>query len=327
MIRRSLIRMITGLFFLGFGTQAAAQLSIARPKPTSIQQASATLPSLTEQQALHRPQIRMTIRYLMVDEATRSKIYATIPADTISTHAQMPPSPAADERTKDRNEEDPLVLSETVVASSKYRFRVPTRITSCELDKSLSRTIIEMAANDRLCEVSDAPSVILNDGKEAEMNDVVQHPMVVDVKAVGDVIAPTVEVFEDGIRFRMKASLGGLRTPREGFLLSCEVTTSETIAIKTHQIYGVEEEPIVVQVPMHLITSSVASARITTGHTLMIDPHHSRETTPTPKQDTSILTKIPYLGRNFKSVTGEPVERWMIVLLEPTIEPSYRGQR
>ncbi|MDG2219906.1 MAG: hypothetical protein P8L85_00900, partial [Rubripirellula sp.] len=167
----------------------------------------------------------------------------------------------------------------------------------------------------------------LNDGKEAEMNDVVQHPMVVDVQAVGDVIQPTVEVFEDGIRFRMKASLGGLTTSREGFLLSCEVSTSETLTIKTHQIYGVEEEPIVVQVPMHLITSSVASARIAAGHTFLIDPHHSRTTNAPQKRDESILTKIPYLGRSFKNTPSEAVERWMLVLLEPTIEPAYRVQR
>ena len=327
MIRRSVAQIITAVLLLAGCSPAAAQFSIARPKPTSIRQASATLPSRAAEHALHLPQIRMTIRYLMVDEPTRSKIYAKLPPEAIFTQSQLPTSPAANRQITERSEREPLALSESVVASTKHQFRAPTRITTCVLDALQSPTVIELAANDELCEVSDAPSVILNDGKEAEMNDVVQHPMVVDVQAVGDVIHPTVEVFEDGIRVRMKASLGGLTTAREGFLLSCEVSMSETLTIKTHQIYGVEEEPIMVQVPMHLITSSVASARVAEGHTLLIDPHHSRETVTTRKRGVPILTKIPYVGHNFKNTSSETVERWMIILLEPTIEPSNRVRR
>lgn len=306
------------------GSSAQGQFSIARPKPASIQQVSATTPSRLAALAGERdsklPQIRVTIRYLMVDDETRGKIYGAMEPDSIVNQSLIPTSARDDRRSTDATSVDPLSLSESLVASTANQFRAPGRVTSSVMHPLQAEAVLKMARESELCEVSDAPAVILIDGKEAEMNDVVQHPMVVDIQAAGEIVSPLVDVFEDGLKLRMKASLAGRSDSAEGVLLSCEVNTSQTLDVKTHQVYGIQSEPVSVQVPIHLVTSAKASARIAPGHTLLIDPHHDRSSNVSRTRGVPVLTKIPYVGRTFKNVSSESVNRWMIILLEPALE-------
>ncbi len=307
---------------LGCSVPVTAQLSIARPKPTSIQQVSATTPALASERDSTRPQIRVSIRYLMVDEQTRSQIYASVDPASIINRSQTLSSPRDERQSEPEATSQPLELTESMAASSDHQFRAPGRVTTCLLNQLQADSIVEIARSSDLNEVSDAPTVILIDGKEAEMNDVVQHPMVVDIQANADLVSPTVKVFEEGLRMRMKASLGGRRDTREGLLLSCEVNTSQTLDVKQHKIYGVQSEPVTVQVPIHVVSSARASTRMAAGQTLMIDPHHNRESSVRRQTGVPVLTRLPYVGRSFKNVSAEPVNRWMIVLLEPSLEAS-----
>lgn len=253
----------------------------------------------------------------MVDESTRSKIYASLDPASIVNQSQPLSSPR-DERSASA-ETVPLELSERMTAASEQQFRTPSRVTTSVLSSIQADAIVEIARGSEVSEVSDAPAVILIDGKEAEMNDMVQHPMVVDLEPTNDMVRPTVRVFEDGLRLRMKASLGGRRDTRDGLLLSCEVNTSQTLDVKQHQVYGVRSEPVSVQVPIHVVSSVRASTRIAAGQTLLIDPHQNRESDVLTQRGVPVLTKLPYLGRSFKNVSTQSVNRWMIVLLEPTL--------
>jgi len=321
MIRFALLSTTGTALVLAWCTTASAQFSIARPKPTSIQQVSATTPSLAASRNALLPQIRVTIRYLMVDEPIREKIYASMPEDSSVTHANLP-STELRRHSPNTPESEPLVFTDGLHSTSAHRFSAPSRVTTSVLDSSQVQSILDLAAGNSKCEVSNAPAVIFIDGKEAEMNDVVQHPMVVNIQSESDVVHPTVRIFEDGIRLRMRSSLDGRRDDSDGILLSCEVNTSEILDVKTHKIYGVQEQPLTVQVPIHQVTSATVSARLAAGQTLLVDPHHSKESTITQDQGVPLLTKIPYVNRTFKNVGSTTVERSMLILLEPSVEQS-----
>lgn len=311
-------------FLLSLSAPASAQLSITRPKPTSIQQVSATTPSLAAARNSLLPQVRVTVRYLMVDDSTRAEIYDTLDPEQIVTHSNLPELSEVQRHSPQSSETEPLALSESMIGHSRHRFRAPARVTTSVLAPSTVESIVELASDSPSSVVSDAPAVILIDGKEAEMNDVVQHPMVVDLQRRGDVVHPTVRVFEDGIRLRMLASLGSQPTVGAGILLSCEVSTSEILSVGSHKVYGVQDEPATVQVPIHQVTSATASTRIAYGHTLMIDPHYTKAGQVRQQRGVPMLSKLPYLNRTFKNVDVATVDQSMIILLQPSIEDATR---
>jgi hypothetical protein len=321
MVRMTVANAALLVVMLGFCGSGTAQSTIARPKPATIRQASASEPSAAAVRDPLPPQIRVTIRYVMVDAATRDKIYAALDPKSLVTATDLPESPLR-RHSEETSQQQPLQLSDQLVSSSRHQFRSPSRVTTSVLSEQQSASVIEIARASDICQVSDAPAVILIEGREAEMNDVVQHPMVVDLRSDGDSIQPTVQVFDEGLRLRMLASLGGQQRPVNGFLLGCEVSTSEIMALKTHQVFGVDNEPVPIQVPTHVVTSSTVSVRIAAGQTLLIDPHLTRTSQVGRTVGIPVLTKIPYLNRTFKNVSHENVERWMIVLLEPSMVPS-----
>ena len=198
----------------------------------------------------------------------------------------------------------------------------PSRVTCCVLSDRETEAVLLQAGKSPACEVTAAPGVILLDGTEAEMNDVIQHPFVVDMQTDGDVVKPAMHVLEDGTRLRLLASLADASGPP--IHLTCEIVTSRILEVKTDVVFGVQDQPVPVQVPIHQRVTAIASGELREGQSLLVDPHVSK-TGPAPAEaDLPMLARIPYVGRKFRQPESVVVEQQVLVLLRPSIEPSRR---
>ena len=314
-----------------FASCASAQLTITEPEPAKgpIRQVSSSLPLATSTpwegiayaryQASSGTQIRVSVQYLMVDEVTRTAIYADLESTTIKTSVLVPgTADSADLQTN----ESPLRSSQQINA--------PSRVTTCVLSDSDTAAIMKKAIESESSDVTRSPSVMLLDGKQAEMNDVVQRPFVVDMQQDGSRMKPIVHVIDEGTRLRL---LANLMAPAEDpssaendqpIYLSSELVISRVLDVRSDKVFGLDDEPLAVQIPVHQVTAAIASQRLAKGQTLLVDPHVTRTKSVQRKSEVPVLGKIPYVGRSFTNTATGTVEQHMLMLLQPSIENANR---
>ena len=307
---------------------ALAQLTISEPEPAKgpVRQVSSSLPFSTEpwegiatarhDDALSGTQIRVSVQYLMVDDETRKAIYADLPSTAIKTSMMIP---RTGESADLRDDPSPLRSSQQIVA--------PSRVTSCVLDESDTAAVMKKAFESTSSDIMRSPSVMLLDGKQAEMNDVVQRPFMVDMQQESGLVKPIVHVIDEGTRLRLLATRVAKdpADPSAGpsIRLASELVISRILDVKSEQVFGIVDDSPTVQVPHHQVTSAVASQNLAKGQTLLVDPHVIK-TKSFQQESTSVLGRIPYVGRTFKNSTVGSVDQHMLMLLLPSIEENVK---
>jgi hypothetical protein len=307
------------LLVLAFCGDAFAQLTISEPIPTKspIRQVSASSSEgilAARRLASSGSQIRVTVQYLMVDDVTRAEIYEIIGPSIIhhSVHAT-------------EISDSPSLQGISSRLGSSQQTRSPSWVTTCVLDDSKTAEIIQKAVQSESSDVSKAPNVSLLDGKEAEMSDIVQRPFVINIQQVGDATKPVMQVLDEGTRLRLLANLAEEPSPQgQTIHLTSEITISQILDVKTNQIFGLEDEPLTMHVPIHQITTATAAEQLLVGQTLLIDPHVSKSKSVRVESGVPMIAKIPYVGRRFRNMSIGSVAQNMMVLLQPSIEKRSR---
>lgn len=311
---------------------ASAQLTISEPEPTKgpIRQVSSSLSISSDapwegiayarhDDASSGTQIRVSVQYLMVDKETRAAVYADLESTAIKTSVLVPGTTASADLQANQS---PL--------RSTQQINSPSRVTTCVLDDSDTAGIMEKAFESASSDVVRSPSVILLDGKQAEMNDVVQRPFMVDMQQDGSVMKPIVHVIDEGTRLRLLVHLTERSaTPPstdtdQPVHLSCELLISRILDVKSDQVFGLQDEPLTVQIPVHQVTAAIASQQLAKGQTLLVDPHVTKTKSVQQESKVPVLGRIPYVGRSFKNTSVGTVEQHVLMLLQPSIENANR---
>lgn len=303
-------------------SQSDAQLVITDPSKASeaIRQVSLNTPvSAGARMAEPRPikpsddlaqrtQIRVKVQYLMVDAATRQSIYAKLGTQEMksTTHVRTKP--------------DLKPLDRALAGIESYgQVIAPSRLTTCVMDVTQAQAIIQMATDATGSNVMRAPSVLLLDGKEAELNDLVQRPFVVDIHDKGEKTQPIIDVLDDGKRLRLLANLAGSEIE-----ITAEVMISEIKDVKSKEVFLPSREAMTVQVPIHQVTTSIATELLASDQTLLMDPHITTTKVVESEAKVPVLGSLPLIGSTFRNTNAASVEQYLVVLLQPSIEPMER---
>lgn len=157
------------------------------------------------------------------------------------------------------------------------------------------------------------------------MSDIVQRPFVINIQQVGDATKPVVQVLDEGTRLRLLANLAAEPSAQgQSIHLTSEITISQILDVKTNQIFGLEDEPLTMHVPIHQSTTATAAEQLLVGQTLLLDPHVVKSKSVRVESGVPMFAKIPYVGRRFKNLSILSVAQNMMVLLQPSIERKSR---
>lgn len=279
-----------------------------------IRQASlSSSPSLMDARrgAAKNLQVRVKVQYLMVDAETREAIYQGLDRESIVSSVQTPP---AIEKT---------ILDESVSpVLSLQQIQAPSRVTTCTLSETELNEVLKKAADSPASQVNAAPNILLLDGNDVEMTDLIQRPFVIDFQLDGETIKPSVHVLDEGTRLRLVAHLtdpsAGLNQEID---FKCELTVMRVLDVKSDQVFGVKEEPLTVHLPFQQITSALATRRLGPGEALLVDPHADQNRSVARETSVPVLQKIPYVNRMFKNESKATLQQHMILLLRPSVEP------
>ncbi|TWU49372.1 hypothetical protein [Rubripirellula reticaptiva] len=319
------------------GSSAAmAQLTITNPDSASIDAPSAStstrqtpvfpasyrapsrIRTFTDEAAAHQDeqslaQIRVKVQYLMVDSATRVAMYRKIDRDKIrhigsGTRILVPESPV-----------NPIGTADSADAnSSSIQMQCPSAATTCVLSGKEVDAMIDRVTQAEASAVKPVPSIMLLDGKDAEMNDLSQRPFIIDMHGPDDNRKPTVEVFDEGTRVHIQAAIvHGAAEPE--ITVSAHVVCSRIVDLVDESVFGLGEDAATIAMPQHMSKTTHSSETLATGSVLMIDPHFQTPAKILSEVPVPMVSKIPYLGQNFKSVQEVEVQQYLIVLLQPSV--------
>lgn len=349
------------------GNDVHAQLTISGPvenagPPVSagpIRQVSLATPEgivAARPDASTAAQIRVKVHYLMVDDATRAAIYQSLDAKSIKNFTSV----AHDPTTHDPTNSDPKsneqasdgFLSDQASAGCREHVVTPTRMSTCLLDPLHSERIQAKVRESSASEIVKSPAIILLEGEDAEMNDLVQRAFLVDfrrrpsspsesgpiesgpiesessesgsddVRSGEAQYEPVVKAYDEGTRVRLVS----FRPPmplgkRNAIHLTAQVTFSRILDVSSETVYGFGDEPMTLQTPHYQIKTATASEVLTAGQIILVDPHVRQTKLVRGKTGVPILGKLPYVFRSFKTVQEIEVEQSLILLIQPSLVP------
>ena len=250
----------------------------------------------------------------MVDDATREAIYQELADQNLKTKMQG---------IADREPESPLATDATVLESSQAIFTTSC-VTSCVLGAEETRFVIDSVSQSVESHISMAPSLILVDGQEGQMNDIVQRPFVAGIQSSNlpkQALAsqenntsntPNVQVLDEGSALRVLAISGQSNDVH----LSTEIATTKILGVETQRVFGVGQNSTM-QVPQQQVEKAFAAERLQFGQTLLVDPYISQSGEVRVERGVPMLGKIPYINRAFKNIAVARTKLNMMVILEP----------
>jgi hypothetical protein len=253
--------------------------------------------------------IRINIRYALLDRQTRGQLYQRLGADRLKTIGSQVPNlqedPAAAELADTRGTE--------FIAKS-------TRVTTCTLNGAELEQLLSDVAASSASQVTRAPSLVLIDGQDSEVTDLVQRPFVVDLQrqatAEKEAVESVVQVLNEGISIQLNASL----TPSQRFHVISKITFEKLLDVETEEVFGIRDEPMTVQVPVHQRKTVSATENLQLGQTLLVDPYVKHEGQTSQTTGVPILSSIPYISKSFTNTQTVPLTQHMIVLIQPLFE-------
>lgn len=264
---------------------------------------------LRAQPDFKKPQVKVRIRFVTVDEKTRDQIYGQLGTKRVTTKIE-PNSVTASNRSAD----------DSVKAgnSSKDVITLSSLVSTCVIDQSTVDSIMKLAKSKVTSTVSSAPSVNLFDGQPSKSEDTTARPFVTSLSAVSGVngataIQPKVETFSEGVVINLTANFS---TPSK-IELSSSLKFSQIMGVKTEKVYGLPSDNAFIQVPMHHSKTVETKQEIKLGEALLIDPYFVRISQVRTELDRPLLNKIPVVNKIGNNPKVETIKRRMMILLEP----------
>jgi type II secretory pathway component GspD/PulD (secretin) len=195
-----------------------------------------------------------------------------------------------------------------------------SRVTTCILEDAELAQIMRDVAGSAGSNITRAPSIVLIDGQETEMTDLVQRPFLVDLQPQrteqGSEVKSVVQVLNEG----MTTHLSAASTPSGRIHLVSRLTFEKIVSVEAEEVFGIRDEPTTIQDPVHQRKVVHATENLEVGQTLLVDPYVKHETKVSTTTGVPILRNIPYLAKSFTNTTVSPVEQQMIVLIQPSME-------
>ncbi len=259
--------------------------------------------------ATSEKQIRINIRYVMLDSETRKQIYQRLGTQRLKTVGGKVPSPQADFAGTDSADN----RGTEFIAKS-------THVTTCVLNADDMRQILTDVASAGDSKITRAPSIVLIDGQDTAITDLVQRPFVVDLQRQltdeGPAVNSVVQVLSEGISIHLNAAL----TPSQRIHVVSDIVVEKVVDVQAEEVFGIGDEAINVQVPVHQRKTVRATENLQAGETLLVDPYVKHEERKTITTGIPILSSIPYISESFTNTESVSVQQQMILLIEPMIE-------
>lgn len=313
--------LVACLYTLATGLPVLGQLTITNPDetspPSNVRQvslstatpASPLVNTSASAQRTKSQQLRIRVQFLEVDQITREAIYAGLGADALRTSTYLPPtkSPGSDSETlADFHTESDAVTRTTAL------------VTQAVLNTAEVAGILKMTESSNSSIIADAPNLLLLNDSRIELTDMIQRPFVVNHEKQGDEIKPVLQHIDEGTRLGIIAKLGpSAGSSMEQFQIGCEIVSRRVIETRTDFLFGHGTKPLKIQIPQLQVTTARATANLTSGQTLLVDPHVT--STRSFRSETSVpfLGKLPYVGRSFKNVAVTTHDQHLVILLHP----------
>jgi len=308
------------------GLPAAGQLTVTNPDETgpaekvrqvSLSRPESVVPSYNlppAPQLSKSRQLRMRVQFLEVDPTTREAIYAGLGSDVLFTSPNLP--------VTDPPESDPDTLDEFSTHSDSIT-KSAAPVTQAVLNTAEVAGILKMieASNESI--IADAPNLLLLNDNKLDLTDMIQRPYIVNHEKRGDTIQPVLQHIDEGTRLGIIARFStSPDDPLENFELGCELVSRRVTGTRTDFVFGLADKPLKVQIPDVKVTTARATATLSEGQTLLVDPHLT--STRMYRSETSVpfLGKLPYFGDSFKQVAVTTHDQHLIVLLHPESVPA-----
>ncbi len=280
---------------------AVRQVSLAKVVESPADPASAT----------GKPQLTVSIRYLLVDDLTRRTIYQSLTAGSIRHSAHAPKEPLSNDLQNTRGSDQ---VSKRLTT---YGHSATCRLTAAEADK-----IVDLVSQTPTCTLSQAPSVFMQQNQVAEVNDTVQRPMVVDATLELGQVKPFVDVIEEGTRLRILANLdhpdSAAETSSDTIDLTVEFVDMRLVEWNSVEVFGLQEGATTLQHPICSSTTVITTDQLAVSQLLLIDPHIKRNVT-IDIEPTSMLSKLPVVGKRLTTTESRSVQNHLMVLIKPSI--------
>ncbi len=254
-------------------------------------------------------QIRINIRYVLLDPETRKQIYQRLGAERLTTVGGQVPNLQTDHA----GAESADTRGTEIIAKSS---RVTTSILSAEDLKRILQDVASSAGS----QITRAPSIVLIDGQETDVTDLVQRPFVVDLQrqTIGKqpAVNSVVQVLNEGISIHLSASL----TPSQRIHVVSEIIFEKVLDVETEEVFGISEDATTVQVPVHQRKTVNATENLQIGETLLVDAYVKHESQKMQTTGVPVLSSLPYISKSFTNTEAIRVQQQMIILIQPTIE-------
>ena len=278
----------------------------------SVKPASLTTPAY----AMSRPsvptldsQIRINARFLSVDEETREAIYASLADTEVKTNFQ---------KIQSGEQQHPLASAGSDRQSSRS-VTATACVSTCLLSEARTQELLALAARSPRTSTK-SPSVILIDGQEGQLKDIVQRPFVVGMRVkskpatnTADTSSPMIQVLDEGTQLRVRAS----RVDPQTFHIASELRYMKVLTFETMRVFGTGFEDSAIQVPQHQVETASAAENIAPGQSLLIDPYVSRTIQVEEERGVPVFNKIPYMNKAFTNTAMAEHKVHMMVLLQP----------
>jgi type II secretory pathway component GspD/PulD (secretin) len=252
-------------------------------------------------------QLTVSIRYLLVDDETRRLIYEELNPQSIQRSATA----ATESDRKD------LTIGTQQHQVEKQVTAYGHSATSV-VDSLTADAIVQLVDSSATCTMSQAPSVILQQNQTAEVNDIVQRPMMVDIDHESDQFKPVIKVVEEGIRIRLLARLANPSAATGAIDLTAEFVSKTIMDVDSVEVLGLQDKPRTLQRPVCSTTKIVTGEQLVEGQRLLIDPHIQSSAT-IEVESMSMLGKLPLVGKSFASTESVTVDQHLIVLIKPAV--------
>ena len=277
-------------------------------QPGGIQQVSLakeTKPSAGTSHGQPGKQLRVSIRYLLVDDQSRRELYAELPAGSIHRATHSPPESSAPVQNPDL----PTQQCQTEVSCHGHS-------ATCVINADLANDFVKAAQESPTCIVKQVPGLVLQQNHSAEVRDSVQRPMSVDVIRESGKLEPVVRTVNEGTTMQLSARLIRRTAGSDAMQLTARIESTRILSIDTVELIGIADQPTTLQNPLCRTTRIIATETLAIGQLLLIDPHDKRKTTIDVESD-SMLGKLPVVGRAFAETEPKEVENNLLVLIKP----------
>ena len=308
-------------FTIASGLPVLGQLTITNPdKPSpsgSVRQVSLSTPAPSPPSikalspAKHPPaqQLRIRVQFLEVAPTTREAIYAGLGTDILRTYTNLPPKNSPDSSTEK--------LSDFPTKSNSIT-RTTALVTQAVLNHAEVAAILKMTEASKNSIIADAPNLLLLNDTKIELTDMIQRPFVVNHEKQGDENKPILQHIDEGTRLGIIAKIeptAGSSTQQ--FQIGCEIVSRRVIETRIDFLFGRGPKPLKVQIPHLQVTTARATANLTSGQTLLVDPHVTSTRSFRSEKSVPFLGKLPYVGGSFKNVAVTTHDQHLLVLLHP----------